>query len=352
MVGMSYAPNAGSVIQGNFICTDRTGAARADLTNFQTGVGLIGGASYGNGSDYTVGGLAAGAGNVIACNSFGIRVTGAEDVTIQGNRIGVDRTGTRGINRGEGTGILIEVGGTALVGGSAAGAGNVIGALMTGISVAGSPVTAPVIQGNWIGTDVTGTINLGNAIDGLDIQDGVQVGGTASGEGNQILYNWRRGISYCCGVAGGATVRGNRIFGNRGLGFDLGTAGPNVNDEDDPDTGANLLQNAPLISSAAPEGSGTRVIGTLNSTPSSPFTLDFYANPACRFRPQEPASGGPVPRRVQRLDRPLRQRVLQRSASRSDRRRSAGDGDRDDRGRLDLRTLPRDRLFGRAGVGG
>ena len=157
---------------------------------------------------------------------------------------------------------------------------------MTGINVAGSPVTAPVIQGNWIGTDLTGTINLGNAIDGLDILDGVQVGGTASGEGNQILYNWRRGINYCCGVAGGATVRGNRLFGNRGLAFDLGTAGPNVNDEDDPDTGANLLQNAPLISSATPEASGTRVIGTLNSTPSSPFTLDFYANPACRFRPR------------------------------------------------------------------
>ena len=40
------------------------------------------------------------------------------------------------------------------------------------------------------------------------------------------------------------------------------------------------------MTSAAPEGGGTRVIGTLNSTASTTFDLDFYANPSCRARPR------------------------------------------------------------------
>jgi hypothetical protein len=285
LVGLSYAPDAGSVIQGNFLGTDRTGAARMNILNPETCILLIGGASYGNGSNYTVGGLAAGAGNVIACRDFGIRVTGAVDVTIQGNRIGVDRTGTRMIGRGQGSGILFEVGGTALVGGTGAGAGNVIGGSATGINVSSAPVSPVVIHGNFIGTDETGTLDLGNAFDGVVAGTGTQVGGVASGEGNQILFNQRNGVGLASGS--GSTVRGNRIFGNWKLGIDLGPAGPNANDAGDADTGANGLQNAPVLTSATPEAGGTRVIGTLNSTASSSFLLDFYANAVCRARPRE-----------------------------------------------------------------
>jgi hypothetical protein len=71
------------------------------------------------------------------------------------------------------------------------------------------------------------------------------------------------------------------------IGIDLfGSAGPDANDACDADTGANNLQNFPIITSAAPEGGGTRVIGTLDSTASSTFTLDFYASPICRARPR------------------------------------------------------------------
>ena len=54
--------------------------------------------------------------------------------------------------------------------------------------------------------------------------------------------------------------------------------GVTANDPGDADTGANNLQNFPIITSAA-LGS-TIVGGTLNSAPSTQFTLDFYANSA------------------------------------------------------------------------
>jgi hypothetical protein len=55
----------------------------------------------------------------------------------------------------------------------------------------------------------------------------------------------------------------------------------------DGDSGnGNDYQNFPLMTSAVPEGGGTRVIGTLNSTASTTFDMDFYANPSCRARPR------------------------------------------------------------------
>ena len=79
-----------------------------------------------------------------------------------------------------------------------------------------------------------------------------------------------------------------------GLAIDLGNgstpAGQNPNDLGDADSATiqfgNDFQNYPLITSAVPEGGGTRVIGTLNSLASTVFDLDFYSNPACRGRPR------------------------------------------------------------------
>ena len=56
------------------------------------------------------------------------------------------------------------------------------------------------------------------------------------------------------------------------------------NDALDADTS---LQNFPNISSAVVEGIGVRVIGILESTPSSSFGLDFYWNPGCSRFPQD-----------------------------------------------------------------
>jgi hypothetical protein len=51
-----------------------------------------------------------------------------------------------------------------------------------------------------------------------------------------------------------------------------------ANDSRDQDTGANNLQNAPVLSRAVAWSS--QIVGSLHSTPSTVFWLDFYASPA------------------------------------------------------------------------
>jgi len=288
------ALNAASVIQGNLFCTDKTGAVALGAG---TGIQLNGGAGT-ESSNFTVGGLTAAAANGFACPAYGVRLTSMTDVRIQGNRVGVDPTMTKALLGGKGQGIYLGFGGDGLVvGGTAAGAANVIGGQFVGIFV--YQADGAVIQGNFVGTDPTQTKLFGNESFGINLSIGtnVLVGGTGSGEANVVMNNRGGGLEVGFGV--GNVLRDNRIFDNLGLsvgkpslGIDLlsaggGSQGPTPNDAGDADTTAgNDLQNFPLITSAVPEGGGTRVVGTLNSTPSSPFTLDFYANPACRSRPR------------------------------------------------------------------
>ena len=92
------------------------------------------------------------------------------------------------------------------------------------------------------------------------------------------LEFWRR----ACHVWSAPTHRSrhtrcNSIFSNGGLGIDLNPFGITLNDDDDPDTGSNNLQNYPIISAAQP--GSTRVVGTFNSTPSTTFRLEFFNSP-------------------------------------------------------------------------
>ena len=118
------------------------------------------------------------------------------------------------------------------------------------------PATGNLVQGNAIGTDVTGTSPLGNAL------AGVAVVGNAIG--NAILTN--------------------TIFGNARLGIDLGADGVTPNDLGDGDTGPNNLQNFPVLTSAISTGGTTTVQGTLNSRPGTTpgsggvYRIEFFAS--------------------------------------------------------------------------
>jgi hypothetical protein len=106
----------------------------------------------------------------------------------------------------------------------------------------------------------------------VNIRDGAfdnTIGGTVSGAANRIAHNGEDGVSVS------TTSKGNRalsnvIFSNTGLGIDLGANGVTNNDTDDPDTGANNLQNFPVITSAIRTNTTrfTTISGTLNSNPS------------------------------------------------------------------------------------
>ncbi|HTO77550.1 MAG TPA: S-layer homology domain-containing protein [Thermoanaerobaculia bacterium] len=288
---IANALNANTVVQGNLFCTNKTGAVPVGTGS--SGIVINGGAGVAS-SNFTIGGLTAASGNGFGCRGYDLRLTHMTDVRVQGNRFGVDPTGTKAILGGEGTGIYIEYDGDGVVvGGTAAGAANVIGGHLFGIS--SQEPDGVVVQGNFVGTEATGTRLLGNANAGINLGLGANcvVGGTASGEANVIMNN--RGGGVTVSLLAGNTIRGNRIVENLGtpsgtpsLGIDLATspAGVTANDAGDADTGANDLQNFPLITSAVPESGGTRVIGSLNSTGSSTFHLDFYSNPVCRSRPR------------------------------------------------------------------
>jgi hypothetical protein len=275
MVYLGPSAGTGTLIQGNLIGTDAAGASSL----ITSGTAVRSDSSNG----ITVGGTAAGAGNVI----LGEVRPGSSSI-VQANLIGTDINGTTDL-AGNGSGITISGGGNT-IGGSAPGAGNVIsGWSIRGIVIAGASATGNTIQGNFIGTDSSGSLDLGNGQDGINLQSGPAnntIGGTGAGEGNVIAFNGS-GVTLRNNVGTGNSIQGNRIFSNSALGIDLastsGTGGDGVtlNDPDDSDSGSNNLQNFPVIT-AANSGTGM-VTGTLDSTASATFRVELFGNVAFDF---------------------------------------------------------------------
>jgi hypothetical protein len=209
-------------------------------------------------------------------------VAGGSNYRIDGNIIGTNATGTAALAHN--TGVLIfnpGVNNTTL-GGTTPGARNLIsGNSQLGVSIDGGS-TGNRIEGNYIGTNASGTEALANigvwvSLSGSSI---TTVGGTVSGAGNVIANNGGNGIRVNGSGTTGNSILGNSIFSNTGIGIDLSPLGVTANDAGDADTGPNGLQNFPLLTSAS-VGAGTAVGGTLNSTPSASFRIELFASPAC-----------------------------------------------------------------------
>jgi titin len=189
--------DSGNIVRGNYIGTDVTGAL--PVANQQAGV-------YIAGCSNQVGGTSVGMGNVISGNTEqGVWIVGnagnAAGNVIQGNLIGVTAAGTvslgNGVSSGASTGIGISTAANNVVGGTVAGAGNVIsGNNGSGIFLVGATASGNLIQGNFIGTDRTGTVGLGNVFEGIYLEQASanQIGGTASGAGNVISGNHAQGV--------------------------------------------------------------------------------------------------------------------------------------------------------------
>jgi parallel beta-helix repeat protein len=140
------------------------------------------------------------------------------------------------------------------------------------------------IQGNFIGLNAAGTGTLGNSQTGItvDTTTGTIIGGTANGQGNVIAGNGTRGV-WVHNASSRVTIRGNSIDRNGALGIDLDPTGVTANDaaaQCDADTGANGLQNFPVLSTVSINGGTTTVTGTLNSAASTTYALDFYESPS------------------------------------------------------------------------
>jgi hypothetical protein len=137
------------------------------------------------------------------------------------------------------------------------------------------------VRHNLIGVGADGTTPIGNDDEGITASGtNIRIGDTG-GLGNTIAYNGLDGVNVSQ-FGDGIPIRGNRIFSNARLGISFNSTGtPVANDTDDPDTGANNLQNHPVITSATFFGGEVLVVGTLNSTPNSTFNIDVFSNFAC-----------------------------------------------------------------------
>jgi hypothetical protein len=273
-----------NVVQGNFIGTNAAGTAA--IPN-GTGVDISTSPSLPFNNNL-IGGTSPGAGNLISGNRSSGVFTNAAGTIIQGNLIGTDFSGSSRISNQTG----IEVSGTdILIGGLTSAARNVISGNDTGIEIRASSTSSPqgnIVQGNLIGLNASGTGPLPNIKRGIELEDAVgnTIGGTQLGAANEIAFNNGPGVLVV--RRSGNSIRGNSIFSNDGLGIDLAASdllplagdGVTPNDPADSDTGANNLQNFPIITSVQSTSSSTTIQGSLNSTPNTTFQIDFYSNAA------------------------------------------------------------------------
>ena len=315
-------------VQGNWIGVG--GASGTVALGNDVGVWLGGGAY-----DNTIGGVAAGSGNVISGNhQQGIVLAGDSGDggnVVEGNLIGTDPTGSAAVPNGT-FGIWLSDGANGnLIGGTSAGARNIIsGNNDAGVVLQGG-TNNNVIHGNYIGTDPSGAAPLGNGIAGVRLVAGAHnnsllnnlvssnqgpglwlsdsgtagntilnnaIGGNAGVGvtivnsssnnhvwGNSIGANGGSGVQVGDGVndVGAITndIRFNNIAFNGGLGIDL--AGDGVTPNHDVFTpGPNNFQNYPVLAGATSDGMGnTTVTGTLQSPlANTPFALDFFVDPS------------------------------------------------------------------------
>jgi CSLREA domain-containing protein len=200
--------------------------------------------------------------NIIESNYLGLDTTGA----VAGNWVGLVLTGGASNN---------------IVGGTAATKANVISSnTQGGISITGVATTGNKVIGNYIGVGSNGLTERPNAFWGITVwnnSSGNTIGGTAVGSGNIIRSNADIGI--VVEPSASAAILRNSISGNNNIGIDLNADDLTANDLGDTDTGANGLQNFPVISSVTSSSGNTTIFGLLSSNPNQTFRLEYFSAP-------------------------------------------------------------------------
>ncbi len=179
-----------------------------------------------------------------------------------------------------------------------------------GVKLSGA--TDPVVEFNYIGTNVAGDSDLGFARDGIRIsgtngavlRDNLITAGAVGdnaidfqdGSGSLVTLNVIGLNATQSGALGGGdhsisleslaqnvAIVQNHIANSGGVvEIDLGNDGYTGNDAGDSDSGANTLLNHPAITSAT-RGLGTTIVGTLDTdVVSTDFRIDVYANTPAR----------------------------------------------------------------------
>jgi CSLREA domain-containing protein len=228
--------------------------------------------------------------------NHGILLETGDGNTLQGNYIGTDASGTASGKGNDHNGVSVNGPDNNLIGGSASGDENVIsGNGVSGVRLESTEGTR--VHGNLIGTDKSGTADLGNSSTGVLLNNAFSctVGGTALGAGNVIAFNGSDFDEDGDGVLDDGAgvvvlsnadndILSNSIFSNIGLGIDLDDGsgfplnGLTPNDPGDGDFGANSLQNFPVLTSATRSGGMATIKGKLNSAGGQTFTIQFFSS--------------------------------------------------------------------------
>jgi hypothetical protein len=159
------------------------------------------------GSNNTIGGTKASDRNDISGNTGdGIEIDGGKSNFVQGNYIGTDYTGTIALGNQQ-YGVQVNGGASGnLIGGPTRSAGNLVSGNYDGIVLAGNGTTGNLVEGNYVGTDYTGTTTIG--------ADGNRLGNGWSGV---VIGNFASGNT----IGGTKTGDRNIISGNYADGVDI-----------------------------------------------------------------------------------------------------------------------------------
>ena len=330
----------GNFIVGNFIGVDPTGTARAPNGTFPNsgdGIRIL------NASNNQIGSTNTGDRNVVSGNALvGIHIVGtlatpATGNIIQGNFVGVATDGVSSVgNRTEPApapgsaegnnlfGIEISGGNLNTIGGTAAGARNVVGFNADGVEI-DNGAQQNIIQGNFAGVGADGVTPTKNLLHGIALRSsngfgaplgpaqpnepGVSfnlIGGTTAGAGNLVEFNGTAGIAVFgnpVSASGqpniGNTIEGNSIFKN-GRDYQTASSAPTpllgidltnnfffprddgLTPNDSQGHGAandpNNLQNFPVLTSAMSQGGMTTIAGSLQSAANTTFRIEFFAS--------------------------------------------------------------------------
>ena len=253
----------GNQVLGNIIGLDVTGKIQVGIS----GNGIV----VSNAAWNVIGGTNAAAGNIISSKGGdGLDIGGSNACFnwVQGNFIGTDITGTNAA-KCNGNGLTIFNAPSNSIGGLTFAAANVIGFNGgNGIAITGMNAQNNLVQGNFIGTDLTGTLNLKNHSAGVYLTGAYNnlVGGLASSAGNTIAFNNQLGVV----VNGGqCAILGNSLFSNAGNPGDISLL-----------NGGNANAVPPVLTGATNNTGVTYISGVLTNYPEQhSFGLSSYASP-------------------------------------------------------------------------
>ncbi len=316
LANLTYQPNENGIVitsPGNTIGGSATGAANTISNNRQNGIVLSGAGAQGNTVLDNIigltpdGSIAIGnafdgilvdnapsnlmSGNTISGNNHGVVITDgqygkpgnintATGNLVQGNLIGTDGSGS--VDLGNAVyGVWLDNAPLNTIGGTASGQGNTISGNNYGVVITGAGAMNNLIQGNDIGTSRDGKSPLGNSVDGVLVDaSNNTIGGLPTGAGNTIENNVGFGVDINSGT--GNAILSNSIFGNLDQNDAVTLPAP-------PDPGGIALKTAnnanhdqvdPVLTAVLPNGPATSVQGSLTALANTTYTLQFFSSNA------------------------------------------------------------------------